>query len=256
MVRGLDIFKTYFEQYPNNYVIIGGSACDVIIESAGFTPRATKDIDIILVVEALNADFVRQFWQFIQDGDYERKERSADERKYYRFMKPQKTGFPFQIELFSRNPDLIDIPEGPHLTPIPVDDDLSSLSAILLNDDYYNFMIGHSVLTDNLHYANTEALICLKAKAYLEIADRIDKGSKEDSKQLRKHKGDIFRLAVMLKEEDIFDLPPSLQRNLVEFTKAIASDLPDKSLFKEMGLGGISVERVYNQLLKSFKIID
>lgn len=57
MVRGLDIFKKYFEQYPGNYVIIGGTACDIIIDDAGFVPRATKDIDIILVVEALNSEF-------------------------------------------------------------------------------------------------------------------------------------------------------------------------------------------------------
>ena len=82
MVRGLDIFKKYFEAYPDNYVIIGGTACDMIIDEAGFVPRATKDIDIILVVEALNSDFVKQFWQFIQDGNYERKEKSEDERKY------------------------------------------------------------------------------------------------------------------------------------------------------------------------------
>ncbi len=54
MVRGLDIFKKYFEQYPDNYVIIGGTACDINIDEAGFVPRVTRDIDIILVVEALN----------------------------------------------------------------------------------------------------------------------------------------------------------------------------------------------------------
>jgi hypothetical protein len=57
MVRGLDIFKKYFEQYPENYVIIGGTACDIIIDEAGFVPRATKDIDIILVVEAISSEF-------------------------------------------------------------------------------------------------------------------------------------------------------------------------------------------------------
>jgi len=89
MVRGLDIFEKYFGDYPDNYIIIGGTACDMIIDDAGFTPRATKDIDIILVVEALSADFVKRFWQFIQDGNYERKEKSEDERRYYRFMKPE-----------------------------------------------------------------------------------------------------------------------------------------------------------------------
>ena len=254
MVRGLDIFKQYFEAYTDNYVIIGGTACDIIIDQAGLVPRATKDIDIILVVEALNADFIKQFWKFIQDGNYERKEKSEDERKYYRFMKPENTEFPFQIELFSRNPDLKDFDENAHLTPIPVDDDLSSLSAILLNDDFYHYMLKQSVFKDGLHHANIEALICLKAKAYLEIKERIDKGGAEDSKHLRKHKGDVFRLAVMLRENDVFELPESIKAQLQTFTDVILSDLPGKEIFTEMGLGSVTPENVMQQILKSFQL--
>lgn len=252
MVRGLDKFKEYFKEYPGNYVIIGGTACDMIIGGAGFTPRATKDIDIILVVEALSKEFVKQFWKFIQDGNYERNEKSADERKYYRFMKPANAEFPFQIELFSRKPGVIDLEEGAHLTPIPVDDDLSSLSAILLQDDYYKYMLEHSVLENNLHRSNVEALICLKAKAWLEITGRIAKGSKEDPKQLRKHKADVFRLAVTLAEKDVFELPGSIKKHLQAFTDAITGDLPDKAIFKEMGLNNMQVENVFEQILKSF----
>ena len=254
MVRGLDKFKEYFKEYPGNYVIIGGTACDMIIGDAGLIPRATKDIDIILVVEALSKEFVKQFWKFIQDGNYERKEKSADERKYYRFMKPANTEFPYQIELFSRNPGLIDLETGAHLTPIPVDDDLSSLSAILLQDDYYKYMLDHSVLENDLHRSNTEALICLKAKAWLEITDRIAKGSKEDSKQLNKHKADIFRLAVTLAEKDVFELPDSIKKHLQSFADAITSDLPDKVIFENMGLTNIRVENVFEQILKSFRL--
>ena len=253
MVRGLDIFKKYFEKFSDKYVIIGGTACDIIISDAGLIPRATKDIDIILVVEALSSDFVKQFWKFIQDGNYEQKEKSEDERKYYRFMKPENSEFPFQIELFSRNPDLPGIDEQAHLTPIPVDDDLSSLSAILLNDDYYHFMLEHSVMENGLNRAKTEALICLKAKAYLEITDRIAKGSKEDSKQLRKHKNDVFRMAVMLAENDLFDVPESIKNDLQNFMDSVVSDKPGNEIFKEMGLpSSVKVESVFNQILKNF----
>ncbi len=136
MVRGITVFKQYFEEYPDNYVIIGGTACDILMEEAGFIARATKDIDLILIVEALNAAFVEKFWEFIKDGKYERQEKSTDERNYYRFMKPKTKEFPFQIELFSRTPEHVQLNEPAHLTPIPVDDDLSSLLAILMNDDY------------------------------------------------------------------------------------------------------------------------
>ena len=254
MVRGLDIFKKYFEAFPENYVIIGGTACDVIIEDAGFIPRATKDIDIILIVEALTTDFVKQFWQFIQDGKYERKEKSEDGRQYYRFMKPEDTTFPFQVELFSRTPDTIDLEEGSHLTPIPVDDDLSSLSAILLDDDYYQFMIEHSVEDDGLHRANTEALICLKAKAFLEITERIANGSAEDKKQLKKHKADVFRLAVMMKEDELHELPGAIKDQLQNFMTIAAEELPDKAIYKAMGLGTVEVENIYERLLTTFQL--
>ncbi|HOA81235.1 MAG TPA: hypothetical protein PKK61_09275 [Defluviitaleaceae bacterium] len=256
MVRGLDIFKKYFEQYPNNYVIIGGTACDIIIDEAGFVPRATKDIDIILVVEALSSAFVKQFWQFINDGQYQQREKSNDEREYYRFIKPANTDFPHQIELFSRTPDIIVLEDNAHLTPIPVDGDLSSLSAILLNDDYYNYMIGHSRVEDGLHHANIEALICLKAKAFLEIKERIENGSKEDKKQMKKHKADVFRLTVMLTPESEFDLPETIQTNINQFTKLIEEDLPDGAIFKEMGLNNIDPNKVFDQFKKSFKVME
>jgi len=254
MVRGLDIFKKYFEQYPDNYVIIGGTACDIIIDEAGFVPRATKDIDIILVVEALSSDFVKQFWQFINDGKYQQREKSNDEREYYRFIKPENTGFPHQIELFSRTPDVIVLEGEAHLTPIPIDDDLSSLSAILLNDDYYNYMIEHSKVEEGLHHANIEALICLKAKAFLEIKERIENGSNEDAKQLRKHKADVFRLTVMLTPESIFELPKTIQDHVDQFAELVSGELPDKTIFKEMGIASVDPNNVFKQFKKSFRV--
>lgn len=254
MVKGLVKFKEYFEKYPGNYVIIGGTACDLIIGEAGFTARATKDIDIILVVEVLSADFVKQFWKFIQDGNYERKEKSAGERKYYRFINPENKEFPYQIELFSRNPDLIELDELAHLTPIPVDDDLSSLSAILLSNDYYQYILEHSIVKNGLHLANTEALICMKAKAWLDITNRILKGSREDNRLLQKHKGDVFRLAVMLAEIDVFELPIGIKSDLQAFIDMISPDLPGNELFKQMKLGSVSTEKVLKQIIINFQL--
>ncbi len=255
MVVGLDIFKKYFEQYPDNYIIIGGTACDIIIGEAGFIPRATKDIDLVLIAEALSTEFVQQFWRFIKDGDYGDQEKSTDQRQFYRFKRPRNTNFPFQIELFSRTPDVIVLPPDSHLTPIPVDDNLSSLSAILLNNDYYKYMIEHSQFEDGLHRANIEALICLKVIAFLEIKERIDHGSKEDSKQLKKHKADIFRLAIMLSPDAEFILPSKIQVNMNQFVEAIRGEIPDRAIFKEMGFANIDSNRVYEQLKKSFKVL-
>jgi hypothetical protein len=254
MVRGLEIFRQHFTDFTDNYIIIGGTACDIIIENVGLTPRATKDIDIILVIEALSPEFVAHFWEFIKQGNYEVKEKSEDDRKYYRFQKPQLEDFPFQIELFSRIPDLLDLNEGTHLTPIPVDTEISSLSAILMDDDYYNFTIQHSQLDNGIHLANTEALIGLKAKAFLDYKTRKENGEKIDEKQLRKHKMDIFRLLLLLTPEDSFVIAKSIKSDIAYFVEVVKDDLPDKAIFKEMGAGNVDVKELFGQLIRAFNL--
>lgn len=141
-----------------------------------------------------------------------------------------------------------------YLTPIPVNDDFYSLSAILLNDDYYYYILEHSKVEDGLHHANIEALICLKAKAFLDIKLRIENGSNEDVKQLKKHKADVFRLTIMLTPESIFELPETIQTHVNQFAQFSAHDLPDKAIFKEMGLSNIVPNAVFEQFKKSFRV--
>lgn len=52
MVNGFLKFKEKFQGYENQYVIIGGTACDLIMENEELPFRATKDIDIVLIVES------------------------------------------------------------------------------------------------------------------------------------------------------------------------------------------------------------
>jgi len=254
MVKGLDKFKDYFNGYADNYIIIGGTACDMIIGAAGFTPRATRDIDIILIVEALNKDFVKRFWDFVKEAQYERTEKSEDGPRYYRFLKPSNAEFPYQVELFSRMPDLLDGDESARFTPIPVDDDQSSLSAILMNDDYYKYTLEHNTKEEELQRANVEALICLKAKAYLDMIDRKGRDEKIDEKHIKKHKADVFRLGAMLAGNDVFELPKSIQEDMQMFVQVVKDDLPDKAIFKEMGLGNIDPSSLLQQLIKSFAL--
>ena len=61
-------------------------------------------------------------------------------RKFYRFINPKSEGYPVTIELFAR-PE-VDFSYSGHLIPLHIDDDISSLSAILLNESYYRFMLA------------------------------------------------------------------------------------------------------------------
>jgi hypothetical protein len=137
LVKGLERFREHFKEFADRYVLIGGAACDLAFSDAGLAFRATKDLDIVLCVEALDAAFAKAFWAFVTQGGYEFQETCTGEKKFYRFKKPKEPDFPFMLELFSRVPDALGEIAGGPLTPIPVDDEVSSLSAILLDGDYY-----------------------------------------------------------------------------------------------------------------------
>ena len=68
MVGGLRRFTDHFRGFEDSYVLIGGAACDLWLSERGVPFRATKDLDLVLVVEALTPAFFEQFWAFIRDG--------------------------------------------------------------------------------------------------------------------------------------------------------------------------------------------
>lgn len=165
-MEGLDKFKEAFEAYSDNYVIIGGTACDITMTGSAVKPRATHDIDMIVIVEKMNPEYGERFWQFIREAGYRPEKCHANEEttKYelYRFV-DGKPGYPEMIELLSRHPDVLGEPKGLVIEPLPVGEDVSSLSAIILDNDYYHFTIEHSQLTDGIRHADSTALVALKA---------------------------------------------------------------------------------------------
>lgn len=256
MVRGIDTFKQFFKGFEDNYVIIGGTACEIHEDLYAQVPRATKDIDIILIIEALSAEFVAKFWEFVKKGNYEQRNKGVNENmesrhEYFRFMRPADSDFPYQVELFSRSLGLMNFPEEARITPIPVDEDLSNLSAILMDDDYYRFTIEHSLQEDDVHIANIESLICLKSKAFLDLSQRKAKGESVDSKHIAKHKNDVFRLAAMLTPTSRFELPDTLKADVDSFCTAIMQELPNADFIKSAGLGNVTSPQIIEQLKKS-----
>lgn len=92
-IPGIDRFREYFAAYTDQYVLIGGTAAQLAMADAGLEFRATKDLDIVLIVEALTPDFAKAFWKFIHEGQYEHKEKSTGGKQFYRFQKPGVDGF-------------------------------------------------------------------------------------------------------------------------------------------------------------------
>lgn len=254
MVVGLDLFIQHFESYTDHYVLIGGSACDWQMEQKGLPFRATKDIDIILIVEALSDEFVNHFWQFIKDGEYAIAQ-VGEKKQFYRFIKPQAVGFPTMIELFSRRPDLIKEVEGMHLTDIPTGVEASSLSAILLDEEYYKFALSNTQLIDGLHLANDFALICLKARAFISNVKRKADGQEIRSDDISKHKNDVIRLTATLTPNVVIPIPDIVKQDLTEYINTIRTENPDiKQLLKEQGAANTTLEEIIEQLEITFAL--
>lgn len=70
---GLDKFKEAFSQYSDNYVIIGGTACEIVMRGTAMRPRATHDVDMIVVVERMTPEFGNVFVILFQKADIVRK---------------------------------------------------------------------------------------------------------------------------------------------------------------------------------------
>lgn len=243
MVKGLEIFKEHFKTQKEKYILIGGTACDLWYSEAGGTFRATKDLDIILVVEALDSSFFETFWNFIKTGKYGKQQFEEKEKKYYRFREPGEENFPFQLELFSRKPDNINLFPEAHLTPIPPVDDFSSLSAILLDDIFYDFVKENSLIKNDYHLLNVKGLICLKIKAYFNLLESKNKGFDVSDREIKKHRNDVFRLIPLLTADDKIILPEKIKDLINNFLEDIKTNPPDfKSLKKDLKSGGIETD--------------
>lgn len=137
------------------------------------------------------------------------------------------------IELFSRKIDKLKLAPESRLTPLPMDEEVSSLSAILLNDEYYDFLKQGQVIIDGIPVLRPEYIIPFKAKAWLDLKERKEHGENVDSKNIRKHRNDVFRLAVFITEESRVELKDEIRADMQKFLEKVSSETID---LKNLGI--------------------
>lgn len=224
MVAGIEKFREHFAGHEDHYAIIGGAACDLLFDAAGLPFRATKDIDMVLCVEVVDAAFGAAFKAFLDAGGYQARERSDGKKEFYRFHKPKDQSFPFMIELFSRKPGTLDLSEDVGLTPIPVEEDIVSLSAILLDEGYYEALQAAKRQVDGVTVIDEALLIPFKARAFLDLTARAEAGEKIDGKNIKKHRNDVFRLVQLLPKNASIELADPICADLRKFLELAQAD--------------------------------
>lgn len=225
MVIGLNSFISQFRDFTDCYTVIGGAACDILMSEAGLEFRATKDVDMILVLEDPGqfTGFAERFWEYIRQGGYTCGWKNSDSVHFYRFTKPTRPEYPVQIELFSRMPGYhLEVPNG--IISIHIDDQISSLSAILLDDEYYTFMLQGRVQENGLTILRPEYLIPFKMYAWLDFARKKANSEQANGKDLRKHKLDVFRLLQILPRDIRMSVSDGIRQHIDEFLRAMEQE--------------------------------
>lgn len=220
-VRGIERFAEAMRNCKGGYVLIGGGACSVLFDREGDSFRATEDLDVVVIVDRNCIEFATALWAFIKSVGYEIGKTADGKCTYYRFRMPEGSrralDYPGQIELFARHPDFTLEDETSEVAPLSFDGAISSLSAIILDDGYYEFIrdsatnIGGITLLDALH------IIPLKMRAHIDINRSYEEGRHCNDIDRRKHRSDVARLAGLLSSSARLELTGQMRVDAEDF---------------------------------------
>ena len=218
------------EGFADSYVIIGGAACSIVMKRDGYAFRATRDIDMVVRTEGHLRAFAERLWAYINAGRYRYGQRSRHTPNVYRFTDPEEDDYPAIIELFSCHPDF-ELKLDNSKTPIHIADDIESLSAIVLDDEYYALLQQGQIVSEGLSVLDESYIIPFKAKAWLDLNRRRSTGEHVDASDINKHKKDVFRLAQTLDESAMVHLTGAPHNDMAEFLDRMKDeDVPLKQI--------------------------
>lgn len=218
-MKNIKFLSEYMSEYKSDYILIGGNACALHFEKAEAEFRATEDLDIVLLTDGQNEDFYNHLHDFLVENEYTGKvfNGSNPGGSAYRFTKTTDGDeLPKQIELFSKKPEYFDEKKSTklHITPIETHDGISNFSAILLDDEVYDFILQSKQEINNISTAHLECILGLKSIAWHanEIL-LVDGKSKEIN--VIKHPADMLRISSIIEAKDFY-YPEKIFNSLTE----------------------------------------
>ena len=122
------------------------------------------------------------------------------------------------------------------------------MSAILLDEDYYHLLSDGKIKIDDISILEAKYLILFKAKAWLDLTNRKRNGEHVDSKNIRKHKNDVFRLSMLLTPNEKVNMNIKIKQDMKNFLFAMQQEKIDT---KQLGLN-IAQEDILKFLSKIY----
>lgn len=142
-------------------------------------------------------------------------------------------------------------PPGSHLTPIPIAEEVASLSAILLNEDYYAFLKTMARPLDGIPVLDEASIIPFKARAWIDLSRHQTEGDKVDSRDVKKHRNDVARMLQLLSAEASYELPNSVRADMQAFVEGVAAQ--DDFVPKQFGVA-MTKDVVIDRLRQAYRL--
>lgn len=109
---------------------------------------------------------------------------------------------------------------------------------------YYDFVVKNAFVKNDIHIANVEALIFLKALAFINLYKSYTDGVKIDKGEMLKHRNDVFRLA-LIRQPYNSTAPEKLRQDLLHFIDYAEREKPDISqILKNMNSHDVNLEDI------------
>lgn len=234
--RGLSHFQQYCKDLEEMYVVVGGFATVMLLDEGlgDGHGKATHDIDLVLLTTC-SIEMSQRIKQYVQEGKYEIQKGNKDQYHYYRFVKPEIEGFAKEIELFASNENDLKLDDSQRIIPIDPEEGLYSLSAIMLDPEYFEMIKNNVTMSVVAPCTNTQATIMLKMSAFFDLKARNDN-------KWKKHRQDILKLSLLLTGEERLQMTGRMVKDFESFMTHLEKDV-DQKMIKTILNGMVTVDK-------------
>lgn len=119
----------------------------------------------------------------------------------------------------------------------------------ILNETYYELLKNGVIIVDDIPVLKPTCLIPFKAKAWLDLKERKRNGEHVDSKNIKKHKNDVFRLAQLISDDTRQELGPEIEEDMNKFLVEMENEAVD---LKALGIKGVDKQTIINILYQCY----
>jgi hypothetical protein len=121
-----------------------------------------------------------------------------------------------------------------------------------LDRNYYDYLMAHFEMVDGIRYASADALVCLKALAYLNLLSDKQAGKKVNADDIKKHRRDVIMAAAYLPGGAQYKVGESIRKMLDDFLIAVEDASVRQSLKSSLDIDDAVLNGVLGVLKEGF----